>query len=61
MTTDSPAILERLVREYDLGWMIDMYAPPEEAIVILRSAPMQFFRNQKSLEAESHERTRAGL
>jgi hypothetical protein len=35
MTTHSPAILERLVRDNDLGWMIDMYAPPEEAVPFL--------------------------
>ena len=27
MTPESPAILERLLRDNDLGWMIDMYAP----------------------------------
>ena len=31
MTPESPAILERLLRDNDLGWMIDMYAPRERA------------------------------
>ena len=32
---DSPAILESLLRENDLGWMIDMYAPRERAVPFL--------------------------
>ena len=35
MTPDSPAILERLLRDSDLGWMIDLYAPRERAISFL--------------------------
>jgi hypothetical protein len=35
MTSESPAILERLLRDNDLGWMIDMYAPRERAIPVL--------------------------
>ena len=33
--TESPAILERLLRDNDLGWMIDMYAPRERAVPFL--------------------------
>ena len=32
---ESPAILERLLRDNDLGWMIDMYAPRERAVPFL--------------------------
>ena len=32
MTPGSPAILEQLIRDNDLGWMIDMYAPPDRAL-----------------------------
>ena len=35
MTPESPAILDRLLRNNDLGWMIDMYAPRERAIPFL--------------------------
>ena len=35
MTSESPAILERLLRDNDLGWMIDMYAPRERAVPFL--------------------------
>jgi len=35
MTPESPAILERLLRDNDLGWMIDMYAPREHAVPFL--------------------------
>ena len=35
MTPESAAILERLLRDNDLGWMIDMYAPREKAIPFL--------------------------
>jgi hypothetical protein len=35
MTTESPAILERLLRANDLGWMIDMYTPRELAVPFL--------------------------
>ena len=35
MTPESPAILERLLRDNDLGWMIDMYAPRERAVPFL--------------------------
>ncbi|MEO6812231.1 MAG: hypothetical protein ABI353_24245 [Isosphaeraceae bacterium] len=35
MTPQSPATLERLIRDNDLGWMIDMYAPPDRAIPFL--------------------------
>src|SRR5580704_14998039 len=33
--TESPAILEQLLRENNLGWMIDMYAPSERAVPFL--------------------------
>jgi len=33
--TDSPTALEQLLRENELGWMIDMYWPPEHAIPFL--------------------------
>ena len=32
MTPDSPAVLERLLRDNGLGWMIEMFAPPDHAI-----------------------------
>jgi hypothetical protein len=32
MTSESPAVLERLLRGNDLGWMIDMFAPRDRAI-----------------------------
>jgi hypothetical protein len=32
MNAESPAILERLLRDNDLGWMIDMYTPREHAV-----------------------------
>ena len=32
MTPESPAVLERLLRDNGLGWMIDMFAPPDQAI-----------------------------
>jgi hypothetical protein len=32
MSPQAPAVLERLLRGNDLGWMIDMYAPPERPI-----------------------------
>ena len=35
MTPESTAILERLLRENDLGWMIDLYAPRERAVPFL--------------------------
>ena len=35
MTPESSAILERLLRENELGWMIDMYSPPEAAVPYL--------------------------
>jgi hypothetical protein len=35
MTPESPTILERLLRDNDLGWMIDMYAPRERAVPFL--------------------------
>ena len=35
MTSKSPAILECLLRDNDLGWMIDMYAPRDRAIPVL--------------------------
>lgn len=35
MTTESPAILERLLRDNDLGWMIDMYSPRDRAVPFL--------------------------
>src|SRR5437879_2036271 len=35
MMPESPAILERLLRDNDLGWMIDMYAPRERAVPVL--------------------------
>ncbi len=35
MTPESPAILEALIRENDLGWMIDMYEPRDRAIPFL--------------------------
>ncbi len=33
--SDAPAILEQLLRDNDLGWMIDMYAPRERAVPFL--------------------------
>lgn len=35
MTTASGEILEGLLRENDLGWMIDMYSPTEHALPFL--------------------------
>lgn len=35
MTPESPVILEGLLRDNDLGWMIDMYAPRERAVPFL--------------------------
>ena len=35
MTSDSSAVLERLLRAHDLGWMIDKYAPPDRALPFL--------------------------
>ena len=35
MTPESPVILERLLRDNDLGWMIDMYAPRKRTIPFL--------------------------
>ncbi len=35
MTPESPATLERLLRDNDLGWMIDMHAPPDRAVPVL--------------------------
>jgi hypothetical protein len=35
MTPHSPAILEKLLRSNDLGWMIDMYSPRDQAIPFL--------------------------
>lgn len=35
MTSESPAILERLLRENELGWMIDMCSPPAAAVPYL--------------------------
>ena len=35
MIPESAAILERLLRENDLGWMIDMYAPRDRAVPVL--------------------------
>jgi hypothetical protein len=32
MTPDSPTVLERLLRDNSLGWMIDMFSPPDSAI-----------------------------
>jgi hypothetical protein len=32
---ESPAILEQLLRENDLGWMIDMYTPRDRAVHFL--------------------------
>lgn len=32
MSQSSPEILEALLRKYRLGWMIDMYAPRDQAI-----------------------------
>ncbi len=32
MTPDSPTVLERLLRDNGLGWMIDMFPPPDSAI-----------------------------
>jgi len=32
MTSESPAVLEQLLRGNDLGWMIDLYSPSERAI-----------------------------
>jgi hypothetical protein len=35
MTSESAAVLERLLRSNDLGWMIDMYSPRDRAIPFL--------------------------
>ena len=35
MSPQAPAVLERLLRSNGLGWMIDMYAPPDRAIPAL--------------------------
>jgi hypothetical protein len=35
MTPQSPAVLERLLRANNLGWMIDMFAPKDRAIPFL--------------------------
>jgi hypothetical protein len=35
MMSESPAVLEQLLRGNDLGWMIDMYSPRERAIPFL--------------------------
>lgn len=35
MTPESPATLERLLRDNDLGWIIDMHAPRDRAIPVL--------------------------
>lgn len=35
MSPDSPAILERLLRDNELGWMIDMFEPRERAVPLL--------------------------
>jgi hypothetical protein len=35
MTSESPAVLERLLRGNELGWMIDLYAPKDGAIPFL--------------------------
>lgn len=35
MTPESPVVLEELLRGNGLGWMIDLYAPPESAIPFL--------------------------
>lgn len=35
MTTESPAVLERLLRGNDLGWMIDRYAAKDRALPFL--------------------------
>jgi len=35
MTPESSEVLEGLLRDNDLGWMIDMYAPPERAVPYL--------------------------
>lgn len=35
MTPESAAILERLLRDNELGWMIDMYAPRDRAVPTL--------------------------
>jgi hypothetical protein len=32
MTPDSPTVLEHLLRDNGLGWMIDMFTPPDSAI-----------------------------
>ncbi len=35
MTPESPVVLERLLRDNELGWIIDMYAPRERAVTVL--------------------------
>ncbi len=35
MTPEPPAVLERLLRDNDLGWMIDMYEPRDRAVPAL--------------------------
>ena len=46
MNTESASTLERLIRQNDLGWMIDMVAPPEQAI--------PYFLKQFELIAAEH-------
>lgn len=38
MTTSQPDDLEQLVRDCDLGWMVDSFSPKEQAIQVLRDA-----------------------
>ena len=61
MTPESPAILERLLRDNDLGWMIDSYKPRErDAISVLLQQLARLttdfhsrFRNEVSFSPET--------
>lgn len=49
MTPESPTILENLLRENDLGWMIDMFTPRDRAVTVL-------LEHLQKLTAEWHRR-----
>jgi len=54
MSTDSTTRLERLVRDCGLGWMIDWYSSPEEAMDFLRETLARTTRESQSrLEASA--------
>jgi hypothetical protein len=54
MNTESAAILEHLIRQYGLGWLIDMSAPPEEAIPF-------FLEQLEQISAEHRKRFDEGI